>query len=561
MSDRSEDVCVDGGELLVRLMRESGVDVAFGIISVHNLPLVEAVARDLRFITVRHEAAAVNAADAYSRVTGRPGVAITSTGTGAGNAAGALIEALAAASGVVHVTGQIPVDHLGRGAGFIHETKDQFGMLEAVSARAVAVRSGASAAQDLRSAFLDAAAPGSGPVSVEWPIDLQYLPCVWEEPGARPDVEVPVPAPQDIDRAAALIACAERPLLWVGGGGVDAGAEVRELLSRTGAGLLTSNRGRGVIPETDPICIGNYGSSAGGAALLAEADLLISVGTHFRSNESRDYALPLPEVHIQIDRDPAALGRSFPVTLGLQGEARPVLAALLAALPESSPAEAQASDADWLSRVRATRAAVRERQHADIGPQARLCDSLRELLPESAPFVRDVTIPATSWGNRLFPIIDPGTNVFAVGGGIGQGLAMGVGAAVGRPDVPTVVIAGDGGVVVHLGELLTMAQEQLPVTVIVFDDGGYGVLRNMQDAEGTGRLAVDLHTPDFVGLAEACGLASERVASEQEFAPAVSRMLARRAPGLILVDVKAVGDHVKPMVPPVKVPEGAIRGR
>lgn len=557
MSDRSEDVCVDGGELLVRLMREAGVDVAFGIISVHNLPLVEAVARELRFITVRHEAAAVNAADAYSRVTGRPGVAITSTGTGAGNAAGAMIEALSAASGVVHVTGQIPVEYLGRGAGFIHETKDQGGMLEAVSARLVAVRSGASTAQEVRSAFLDAAIPGTGPVSVEWPIDLQYLPCAWEEPSARPDAEVLRPVPQDIDRAAALLARAERPLLWVGGGGVDAGVEVRELLSRIGAGLLTSNRGRGVIPETDPHCIGNYGSSVGGAALLAEADLLLSIGTHFRSNESRDYTLPMPEVHIQIDRDPAALGRSFPVTLALRGDARPVLADLLAALSESA---APSRDA-WLARVRATRSAVRERQHEDIGTQARLCASLRELMPAGAPFVRDVTIPATSWGNRLFPIIDPRTNVFAVGGGIGQGLAMGVGAAAGRPDVPTVVIVGDGGAVVHLGELLTMAQEQLPITVIVFDDGGYGVLRNMQDAAGADRLAVDLHTPDFVALAEACGLVSEHVAGEQEFVPAVSRMLARRAPGLIHVDVRAVGDHVKPMVPPVKVPEGAIRGR
>jgi len=557
MSESLGDRCVDGGELLVRLMREAGVDVAFGIISVHNLPLVEAVARELRFVPMRHEAAAVNAADAYARVSGRPGVAITSTGTGAGNAAGALIEALAAGSGVVHVTGQIPEEHLGRGAGFIHETKDQFGMLEAVSGRAVALRSGSSLVQDLRGAFEDATVPGSGPVSVEWPIDLQYLPCGWEGPLPRPPAEAQGPSADDVGRAVELIARAERPLLWVGGGGVHAGAEVAALLDRIGAGLLTSNRGRGVVPETHPLCVGNYGSSAGGAALLSEADLLLSVGTHFRSNESRDYALPIPEVHIQIDRDPAALGRSFPVSLGLQGDARGTLASLLAALPDRTGE----GRGPWLERVRDTRSSVRQRQHADIGAQARLCDALRELLPEDAPFVRDVTIPATSWGNRLFPIIDPRTNVFAVGGGIGQGLAMGIGASIARPGTPTVVIAGDGGVVVHLGELLTMAQERLPMTVIVFDDGGYGVLRNMQQAEGTGRIAVDLHTPEFVALAEACGLASVRVSSEHEFVPAMTEMLARSGPGVVVVDVVAFGDHVKPMVPPVKIPEGAIRGR
>src|SRR4051794_23760463 len=134
-----------GGDLLVALMDALEVDTAFGLVSVHNLPLVDAVAASRRFVPVRHEAAAVGAADAWGRVSSRPGVAITSTGTGAGNAAGALVEALTAGSALLHVTGQIPSSHLGGGKGFIHETKDQLGMLSATSKAAFTVTSAAQA--------------------------------------------------------------------------------------------------------------------------------------------------------------------------------------------------------------------------------------------------------------------------------------------------------------------------------------------------------------------------------------------------------------------------------
>ncbi|WP_333735022.1 thiamine pyrophosphate-binding protein, partial [Streptomyces sp. IBSBF 3010] len=166
----------NGGDLLVETLRGLGVDTVFGIVSVHNLPLVEAVDRDLRFVPVRHEAAAVNAADGYARATGRLGCALTSTGTGAGNAAGSLIESLSSGTPVLHVTGQIDSAYLGSGRGFIHETKDQLGMLRAVSAHAVTVTDAESAGDLLREAAARALTAPHGPVSVEWPIDLQFAP-------------------------------------------------------------------------------------------------------------------------------------------------------------------------------------------------------------------------------------------------------------------------------------------------------------------------------------------------------------------------------------------------
>lgn len=182
-----------GGDLLVAVLRELGIDTVFGIVSVHNLPLVEAVDRELRFVPVRHEASAVNAADAYGRARGTIGCALTSTGTGAGNAAGALIEALSSGTAVLHITGQVESPFLGSGRGFIHETKDQLGMLTAVSTYAATVPSAGDAGRILRAAAHAARTAPGGPASVEWPIDLQYA-AQDDAPGRAPSRRPPPPA-------------------------------------------------------------------------------------------------------------------------------------------------------------------------------------------------------------------------------------------------------------------------------------------------------------------------------------------------------------------------------
>ena len=203
-----------GGDLLVKVLREHGVDTVFGVVSVHNLPLVEAVARDLRFVPVRHEASAVNAADGYARARGGLGCALTSTGTGAGNAAGSLVESLSSGTSVLHVTGQVELTHLGSGRGFIHETKDQLGMLTAVSKDAATVTGVEEAGPLLRDAAATALRAPGGPVSIEWPIDLQYQP----HPALPPQqVADPDRAAADgidgIDEVVELLAAAERPVV------------------------------------------------------------------------------------------------------------------------------------------------------------------------------------------------------------------------------------------------------------------------------------------------------------------------------------------------------------
>ena len=539
----------NGGDLLVRVLREHGVAVVFGIVSVHNLPLVEAVARDLRFVAVRHEAAAVNAADAYARASGGLGCALTSTGTGAGNAAGSLVEALSAGSRILHVTGNIEAGFLGQGRGVIHETKDQLGMLTAVSKAAYTVTSAAAAPGILRVAAAAASAYPSGPVSVEWPIDLQYAPQADAAVTALAARTAAGAAPEGTGAAAALLAAARRPAIWAGGGARDAGAPLRELAGRLGAAIFTSNAGRGSVPEDHDLVIGNFAASPGGSALLAQADVLLSVGTHFRSNETAHYKLALPAAHIQVDLDPAALGRCYPVTLGLAGEAAATLTALSAALPAVTQAEA-----GWAGKVTAARAATRASLYRDIGPYGLICDSMRRHLPAASPIARDVTIPSSQWGNRLLPILDPGTNVFPLGGGIGQGLAMGVGAALARPDVPTLVIAGDGGLAVHLGELMTLAQERPWLVLVVFNDGGYGVLRNMQDKYLERRSGVDLFTPDFGLLAAAVDIPFTRVKDAAAFDEAFAAAVAEHGPYLVEVDITSVGPTPVQFTPPVAIP-------
>ncbi|MET8101991.1 thiamine pyrophosphate-binding protein [Streptomyces sp. NPDC005236] len=534
-----------GGDLLVTVLRELDIDTVFGIVSVHNLPLVEAVDRELRFVPVRHEASAVNAADAYGRARGTLGCALTSTGTGAGNAAGSLIESLSAGSSVLHITGQVESEFLGSGRGFIHETKDQLGMLTAVSAYAASVPDTEQAGRILREAARAALATPGGPASVEWPIDLQFA-AQSDGPGELPVSAVPTATDSEIAAAGALLASARRPLIWAGGGAVTARGELARLLETTGAGLLTSNSGRGTVPEDHEQVIGNFATTPAVRTLLAEADVLLTIGTHFRSNETADYTLKLPEAHIQADVEAAALGRVYPVAHALHSDAAAALAALL---PHARPAEA-----GWSDRVAAVRTQVRAILHDNIGPQAAICDAIRAALPREAVVARDVTIASSSWGNRLLEVHDPRDNIFPRGGGIGQGLGMGIGAALARPGAPTVVIAGDGGLAVHLGELLTLAQERPRLTLIVFNDGGYGVLRNMQDRYSERRSGVDLVTPDFELLARACGLPYLRIAAEEHAEPVLNQALASQGPTLVEVDLTKLGPMKIPFTPPVRIP-------
>lgn len=537
----------DGGELLTRILRANGVDSVFGVISVHNIPLVERVASELRFVPVRHEAAAINAADGYARARGSLGCAITSTGTGAGNASGSMIEALSASTPLLHITTNIPTQYIDGGRGFIHEFTGQTRMIDSFSVWSARISTGEVAPKILQMAIRRALGSPGGPVTVEWPIDLQYLGGLFE---FEEDTQDPPRRCNDgqLRQAADLLANAERPTLWVGGGARNARDEVRDLAEKLGAGVFTSNAGRGILPEDHPLCIGNYGTSAGGGELLEASDVLLSVGTHFRSNETNTYKMKIPPRHLQIDIDAEAIGRSYPVEIGLTGEAKTALGSINRFIKRSR------RSASWATRVTESRARVRREHRSALGNHAAICDALRDNLPREGIVARDVTIASSSWGNRLLEIYDPSCNIFARGGGIGQGLAMGIGASIGCPRVPTVVIVGDGGIAVHLGELLTLMQERPNVTVIVFNDRGYGVLRNAQLARSAEPRAVDLFTADFAKLADSLGLPYWLVVESESAMKSFREALSMPGPKLIEVDLEKCGPMSVAFTPPVEVP-------
>ena len=534
-----------GGELVVKTLAAAGVETVFGIVSVHNIPIYDAMRRlgGIRPVPVRQEQAALLMADGYARATGRLGVAITSTGPGAGNAMGSMVEAYWAGSPVLHLTGQIDSRHLGKEQGFIHEAKDQLGMLAATSKWAARPSATGEIPGVLGEAIRQALTGRQRPVSVELPIDLQYF----EE-----EVEVPVfegfpraePSSGDLARAAELIARSRRPLIWAGGGVVSAGAsaDLRSLAERLDAGVLTSITGRGSIPEDHPLCLGALTWEAPVQELTRAADLLIAVGTRFQGPNTQNWKMPLPETIVHLDVDPAEIGRSYAVAQGVVGDAKLSLAGLLQVL-DGRPA----TEPGWRERVVQAREAARATLRARVAPYDRIMDDLRAALPRDAIVVKDATISAYTWGNRLLEVYEPRTSLHSASIAIGPGLPLALGAALARPDRRVVCIAGDGGFVYNLADLATAIQEQLGVVILLFNDGGYGILRNIQDQQFDGRrVAVDLHTPDFVKLAESFGLWSRRVTSVDAFAPALADALAAGTSALLEIDVRAIGPMAVP---------------
>jgi acetolactate synthase-1/2/3 large subunit len=536
-----------GGELVLDCLKAAGIDTAFGIISVHNIPIFDAIAREgandgVRLVPARTEHGAAAMADGYARATGRMAAVITSTGVGAANAAGPLLEAFSASSPVLHVTGQVEQAYVSEDRGFLHGAKDQLAMLDCVGKAAFRAERTEAIRAVLSKAIQLAQSGRPGPVSVEIPIDQQYrsVDSSAQEPISRPAATAPDPG--GLQLASELIAHAKRPLIWAGGGTIAAGAsnELKRLAERIGAGVLTSAAGRGALAEDHPQCIGFFPVDALLADLYANCDLLLAVGTRLRGNETRNWQLPLPSPRIQIDVEPGLLGRNYPVDVGIAGDARIALEALCASVP-------QASDAEWLAMIADARRAVRARARATLGPYERILDDLRATLDRQAIVVRDVTIPATTWGSRLLETYAPRTVLHTATYAIGMGVGLAIGAAIAQPARDVLLLAGDGGFVTALGELATATQERARLRVVLFNDGGYGILRNLQDAHFDGRrFAVDLLTPDFLHLAESFGVWSGQVRSAVEMGPVLKEALQQEGPALIEVDMAAVGPMATP---------------
>lgn len=531
------DSQVTVGGLIARLLAHWRVRKTFGVISIHNMPILDPLGEhgDVGFVAARGEAGAVNMADAYARVIGGLGVAFTSTGTAAGNAAGALVEALTAGSPVLHITGQIELEHLGKDRAYIHEAPAQLDMLKAVCKGAFQILSVDDALPVMLEAAELALSAPTGPVSVEIPVDIQAA--LMAMPSDLPDLKPTTltPSKESLDALAERLKAAKRPVLLLGGGARLCGAEATALAD-LGVCIVTSTNGRAVVPEDHPSTLGAFNCTAQVQALYDSCDLMIAVGTRLRGNETWSYKLRLPSPLAVIDVNPAADGRCYPVDQFVEGDSRLSLAGVLERV-----GGALDIDPNFAAEIASARDAMTTELRAGLGPYVGIVDAVQANLPIGAAWVRDVTISNSTWGNRMLKIDHPRAGVHAVGGGIGQGLPMAIGAAFASP-AGAIVLSGDGGLNLCIGEIATAADEQAPFVMVLMNDAGYGVIRNIQDVAYGGRKHFsNILVPDYAKVADSVGLAHERVSTIEDFAPALARALALKAPAIVEVDMTQIG--------------------
>ena len=540
------------GELAARFLELCGVKAAFGVISIHNMPILDAfnTRQKIRFVSSRGEAGACNMADAYARVTGRLGVCVTSTGTGAGNAAGALIEALTAGTPMLHLTGQIESDYLDRDLGFIHEAPQQLAMLQAVGKAAFRIRNAETALATLREAHRLAFTAPCGPVSIEIPIDIQAS--LMDLPAdLAPLALQPVqPDAAQVAALAAYLKTAKRPLLWLGGGARGARAAAQRFVDM-GWGVVTSVQGRGIISEDNPASLGSYNLQKPAEDLYQSCDAMLAVGTRLRSNETLRYKLKLPKALYRIDANAMAHNRAYRSDYFVQGDA----AATLNALSDILEGQMQIDKA-LHADVQAARAQAAKAVDATLGAYLTLKNALEKQAGPDIWWVRDITLSNTMWGNRAPRLNHPRAGVHALGGGIGQGLAMAIGTSIADAEHglkrKTVALAGDGGFMLNVGELACAVQERANLVVILMNDARYGVIKNIQDDIYGGRHCyVDLHTPDFAAFCTSLQVAYFKLKEPAQTADVLSQAFAASGPVVVEVDMQSWGPFAVKFAGPI----------
>lgn len=526
------------GDAIARALADMGVTAAFGVISIHNMPILDAIARQgrIRFVPARGEAGAMNMADAYARVSRSLGVVITSTGTAAGNAAGSQVEALTAGSPVLHITTQVDREFVDRDRAAIHDVPRQPDMLKAISKEYLRIWEAAAATDTLIAAVGAALTAPTGPVTLEIPVDVQRTPVPVRNLPGPPKIALRAPDTACIAALAARLRRAKRPLLWLGGGARGA-AEAAASLATRGIGVVTSTNGRAIVPEGHPYSLGAFNMTREATDIYARSDLMIVVGSRLRGNETQNNCMPLPPL-VQIDANARQAARNYPVELFVYADARLALEALLAHLPEKLD-----TDPAFLGDIGKARAQAEAALRMGLGPYATLADMLSEHVSKGGhPWVRDVTISNSTFGNRFVRIAAPHLGVHALGGGIGQGIAMGIGAAMAGIPAKTLTLLGDGGAQLMMGELATAVESATEIVFILMNDHGYGVIRNIQDAQYGGRhVYSNILTPDFSLMCRSIGLPHERVAAIESFKDAFRRALDAKGPRLIEIDMSAIG--------------------
>jgi acetolactate synthase-1/2/3 large subunit len=514
-----------GAQVIVSELERAGVEVCFGLPGVHNLALWEQLrSSSIRLVGVRHEQAAAYAADGYARATGRLGVALTTTGPGAANTLGAVGEAWASRSPILVIATDIPsgLRRAGEYRGVLHETAGQSAMFAPV-VKSVHLGLSPDAVADAALAAVAAASQApTRPVYLEIATDLLAAEVDPPHPLAPPKPSAFSPRSSDVTAAVEALNGAERPLLWVGGGARDAGAEVAELASRLAAPVITTYGAAGVLGSGHPAAVGLPPHAPAAGALWDEADVVVAIGSDLDGVQTQNFTQPQPETLIAVSLEPLV---NYFADIHLPGDAAEATAALAAGIRPRP-----------LDGLRERLAAVRAEACGALDATAlRFLDAIRFAVPGDGLLVVDMCIPGYWLAGFHTPSAPRRLQVPLGWGTLGYAFPAALGASLAPIDGPVVSVSGDGGFLFACGELATMAQERLPFTAVIVDDGGYGMLRYDQQKAGDETYGVDLHTPDFEAMAAAFGLPAETVDGlDDAFGEALARHTADPAPSVLV---------------------------
>ena len=529
------------GEVLVKLLEAYGVDQVFGIPGVHTVELYRGLAgSSINHVTPRHEQGAGFMADGYARTSGKPGVCFIITGPGMTNITTAMGQAYGDSIPMLVISSVQSRSQLGGGRGKLHELPNQSAMVAGVAAFSHTLMSAAELPAVLARAFAVFQAGRPRPVHIEIPLDvlvenadalLASQPVSIARAGA---------APAAIEQMGQRLAQAKRPLILAGGGAIDAAPALQQLAERLGAPVALTINAKGMLPAAHPLLIGSTQSLVATRALVAEADVVLAIGTELAET---DYDITfaggfeIPGVLLRIDIDPDQTVRNYAPALALVADARVAAEALLAelgALPARS--------AEWgAARVSRLQAQLASDWDAPTRAQTHFLQTLFDVLPD-AVCVGDSTQPVYT-GNLTFNPDQPRRwfNSSTGYGTLGYALPAAVGAWLGRRSGgqaggPVLCLIGDGGLQFTLSELASAVEARTPIILLLWNNQGYGEIKKYMLNRAIEPVGVDIYTPDFIGVAKAMGCAALAVEGEGQLRAALASAADRQGPTLIEID-------------------------
>ena len=536
-----------GGQAVVQALQREGVEYVFGLPGVQIMGIYDAFygQSDVQLITVRHEQTTAYMADGYARVAGKPGVGLVVPGPGIQNASAALGTAYSCSSPVLLLAGQIESYMLGQDKGALHEINDQLDLVRPVTKWCQRVLKVEEIAGAIHEAMRQMQTGRPRPTLVEVPPDV--LATVADVAFPTAEHYAALAADQaDIQRAAALLASAKKPLIWAGGGVIAGGAwaELQALAEALGAPVATTPEGKGAIPEDHPLAlgVGYYGHGAPSYA-APRADVILAVGTRLTGQMRGPTALRAPQRLIHLDIDAAVIGKNYPAEVSLVGHAKPALQMLLDRVrtqkapherwPRQELEEIIRDNEVWL------------RQQAPL--QCKIIGQLQQVLRDDAIVVSGIT-NVGYWSHFALRVRRPrtylGASYFAT---LGFAFPTALGAKIAAPDRQVLSLSGDGGFLYALPELATAVQYGINVVAVVFVDGAFGASNNDQRTRYEGRIVgTTLHNPNFVQVAEAFGAKGIR-AEPDRLASALQEAFDARRPTLIEVPIPT-------LTPPFQIP-------